>query len=53
MIRVGFKPSQLLGEGTEYLVVEGMIIAKFFNGKLICDANDVLTEGNDEITKVA
>lgn len=52
MIRVGFKPSQLMGEGVEYLVVGGVIIARFLDGKLISDMDSPVTEGNDEITKV-
>jgi hypothetical protein len=35
VVRVGFTLSQLTGKGTEYLVVNGIITARFFNGDLI------------------
>lgn len=46
VVKVGFRPSQLTGVGTEYLVVNGLIVAKFFNGNLIA----ALQGGNKDET---
>lgn len=34
IIRIASRPSDLTGEGTEYLSVDGFIIAKFYNGNM-------------------
>lgn len=48
-IRIGSKPSELTGIGLEYLAVNGIIIAKFFDGMLIT----AMPCGNSEITAIA
>lgn len=35
VIGIGRSVSDLKGKGTEYLVIEGVIIAKFYNGQMI------------------
>ena len=35
VIGIGFMPSQLKGVGTEYLVQNGVVTAKFYDGNLI------------------
>jgi hypothetical protein len=47
VIRVGKKASELKGEGTEYLVIDGQVIAKFYDGNMVTDIKPV---GNDEVT---
>ena len=48
-IGIGFKPSELKGIGTEYLIVNGIVIAKFYDGQMI-----VMTlKGNKEETVTA
>ena len=42
IVSIGFKPSDLRGIGTEYLVSNGEVIAKFFDGCMI-----VVTLGNN------
>jgi hypothetical protein len=36
-ILIGSKPSELTGTGLEYLVVQGLIIAKFYDGSFVTD----------------
>jgi hypothetical protein len=44
VIRIGHHISELTGKGTEYLVINGEIVAKFYNGMLpsvaSCDPNE-------------
>lgn len=47
VVRIGFKPSDLKGIGTEYLVKDSQVIAKFYNGSMI---TSVLVVGNTEKT---
>ena len=49
VIRIGSKPSELTGIGLEYLAVNGIVIAKFFDGMLIT----AMPCGNSEITAIA
>lgn len=35
VIGIGRSASELKGIGTEYLVIDGTVIAKFFNGQMI------------------
>ena len=49
IIRIGYKPSQLTGIGSEYLVVDGFIIAKFWNGNIVTES----TQGNEDETQTA
>lgn len=39
---------KLGGKGEEYVIKNGIVCAKLFNGNLTC----VIPQGNDEITKV-
>jgi hypothetical protein len=41
VIRVGYKPSELTGIGLEYLVVDGNVVAKFYNGNIMTAAGAV------------
>lgn len=49
VIRIGCKPSELTGIGLEYLAVNGMIIARFFDGNLIT----AMPCGNSNKTAIA
>jgi len=49
-IGIGSKASDLTGIGTEYLVVNGEVIAKFYDGNMIVDAP--LVDGA-EVTAIA
>jgi hypothetical protein len=49
MVKIGFSIMQLTGIGTEYLVIDEEIIAKFYNGNLIYGP----TTGNDEKTVIS
>lgn len=46
-IKVGYTLSELTGQGFEYLVVNGLIIAKFYDGNLLTDSPK---GGNSDIT---
>lgn len=48
-IGIGSKASELTGIGTEYLVVNGVCIAKFWNGNIVT----AVALGNNEVTKTA
>lgn len=50
VIRVGFKPSELTGVGLEWLVVNGLVIAKFYDGNFV---HEFAPKGNDDVTKKA
>ena len=41
IVKVGYSVLQLTGVGTEYLVIDGNVIAKFFNGNLILSRTTV------------
>lgn len=45
-IRIGQLPSELTGQGTEYLVRNGSVIAKFFNGNFV----GAIPKGNSDLT---
>ena len=50
VVRVSFSLQELKGTGTEYYVIDGTIVAKFFNGTLVTGE---IPQGNEEITKVS
>ncbi len=43
-IRIASNLSELTGIGTEYLILNGEIVAKFWNGNIACDAQSGNTE---------
>ena len=49
VIFIGGRPSELKGVGTEYLVVDGIIVAKFYNGNFVT----ALPTGDSEKTKAS
>lgn len=48
VVRVSNTVKDLIGIGTEYLVVDGTVIAKFYNGNLVSEVN--VTLSGDEVT---
>lgn len=49
LIKIAYNVLDLTGEGLEYLVVNGEVIGKFFNGNLM----GVAPVGNTEVTRKA
>ena len=49
LTRIASRVADLTGIGMEYLVVDGIIIAKFFNGFFVGDK----PSGNNEVTAIA
>lgn len=51
VVRVSSTVNDLIGIGTEYLVVDGTVIAKFYNGNMVSDI--VVVSPGGEVTLTA